>query len=318
MEKVIAFVVVRLSSLRLPRKQLRMIGDRRLIDWTIRGIKQSKYVNRIVIATTDEPESKELEEVAAEHGVEVFFYDGDVNDVVGRLNTAASFYNCEVCLLISGDCPLVWAPSLDKLVCKILHDERLDMVGFCLKDGKPPIHEGMSVYRRRCWRLADGLSDTTNLREHHFPIVKLKPELFNVGCVLDDDLFYRVKHRVSVDTVADLEFMNAVYMELRQSGKEFNMPNLVELLIEKPELMNINRDVHQMGLYERQKRALFKVRGLDNLNLLLGMAYELTKKGVGVRFMVRDDKAREMINNRGFGTLDAEVVESEFDILISG
>ena len=313
-----AFLVVRLSSSRLSQKQLRKIGDRRLIDWTIGGLKQSKLVNRIVIATADEPENRVLADVGKEHGVEVFFYSGDVNDVVGRLNKAASIYGCEICVLISGDCPLIWAPSLDKLVERILEDERLDMVNFCLKEGKSSIHEGIGVYRRKCWEAADKLSDIPELREHHFPVVKLKSELFRIGCVYDEDIFYRLKHRVSVDTIADLEFMNTVYQELKQRGVDFNMPNLVRLLIERPELMNINADVHQMGLYEKQKKALFIVRNSDNLDIFFDIAYRLTKKGIGVRFYVDDETLVNVVSERGFGVLTTEVNNSDFDILIRG
>ncbi len=318
MDKVVAFVVVRLSSIRLPRKQLRKIGDRRLIDWTMEGLKQSKLVNRIVIATADEPESRVLADVGKEHGVEVFFYSGDVNDVVGRLNKAASIYGCEICVLISGDCPLIWAPSLDELIKKMLEDKRVDFAEFCLRDGVPPIHEGMAAYRRRCWELADKLSDRPELREHQFPILKLRPEVFNTACVYDDELFYKVKHRVSVDTIADLEFMNTVYQELRQRGMDFNMPNLVKLLIEKPQLMNMNADVHQMGLYEKQKKALFIVRNSDNLDIFFDIAYRLTKKGIGVRFYVSNEALISVVDEEGFGVLAAEVDESDFDILIRG
>jgi len=314
-ENIVAFVVVRLSSSRLPRKQLKTIGDKRLIDWTIENVKKSRYINRIVIATTDEEENRSLIDVADEHHIDVFLYKGDIDDVVGRLARAAAEFDADIPILISGDCPLIWAESLDKLIKKALDDKELDAVEFCMKNGMPVIHEGMSVYRKNCWLLADKLSNKPNLREHQFPIVGLKPELFKIACVNDDELFYRIKHRVSVDTMADLEFMRTVYEELRARNMAFNMPNFVELLLEKPELMKINRDVHQIGLDEKQKRALFIVKDERNLGLFFDLANELTKKGVGVRFLTEDEHLRAKIEEKGFGIAE-KITGMKFDFKI--
>jgi len=316
-ERVVVFIVARLSSSRLPKKQLKRIGNRRLLDWTIDNVKKSRYVDDIVIATTQEEDNKPLIDIAKEQGIDVFLYDGDINDVVGRLTKAAQVYKADISILISGDCPLIWSPSLDKLIEKILSDKDLDFVGFCPKDKKSVIHEGMGVFRRKCWELADKLSDKPNLREHQFPIVGLRPDLFKADCVYDDEIFYKVKHRVSVDTLADLEFMNTVYNELEKKGKEFNMPNLVSLLLEKPYLMDINRDVHQIQLEEKQRKALILVKRQENLELLFDLAYFLTKKGVGVRFFSENRGILKLVDNKGFGVVEEPKVK-DFDLEIEG
>ncbi len=314
-ENIAAFIVARLSSSRLPGKQLKTIGNKRLIDWTIENVKKSRYINRIVIATTDEEENRPLIDVADEHNIDVFLYKGNIDNVVGRLAQAANRFDADIPILISGDCPLIWAQSLDRLIEKALADKNLDAVEFCMKNGKPVIHEGMSVYRKKCWLLADKLSNKPNLREHHFPIVGLKPELFKTECIYDDDLFYRIKHRVSVDTMADLEFIRKVYEELRARNKAFNMPNFVELLLEKPELMLINKNVHQIGLNEKQKRALFIVKDKRNLELFFDLANELTKKGVGVRFLTEDEHLRAKIEEKGFGIAE-KITGMKFDFKV--
>ena len=314
-ENIAAFIVARLSSSRLPGKQLKTIGNKRLIDWTIENVKKSRYINRIVIATTDEEGNRPLIDVADEHNIDVFLYKGNIDNVVGRLAQAANRFDADIPILISGDCPLIWAQSLDRLIEKALADKNLDAVEFCMKNGKPVIHEGMSVYRKKCWLLADKLSNKPNLREHHFPIVGLKPELFKTECIYDDDLFYRIKHRVSVDTMADLEFIRKVYEELRARNKAFNMPNFVELLLEKPELMLINKNVHQIGLNEKQKRALFIVKDKRNLELFFDLANELTKKGVGVRFLTEDEHLRAKIEEKGFGIAE-KITGMKFDFKV--
>ncbi len=303
-ERVVAFIVARLSSSRLPNKHLKSIGDRRMIDWTIHFIKQVGYLDDIVIATVNEEDNKPLIDVAKEHGVKLFWYEGDVNDVVGRLTEAAIEFKADIPILVSGDCPLIWPDAVKKRIEMISEDKELDYVGFCKKNGRYPIHSSVGVYRRKCWELADRLSDKPNLREHHFPIAGLRSDLFKAGCIECEDIFYKVSHRISVDTIADLEFMNAIFYELESKGKVFNLRNVVELLIEKPELMNINSDVHQIRIDEVPKKALFLVENRENLEIFVHLAYELTKKGVGVRFFSRNLELLKTIERKGFGVLN--------------
>ena len=315
-ENVVAFVVARLSSSRLPKKHLKKIGNKDLIDWTILNVKKSELVNKIVIATTTEEDNKPLVGKAKKHNIDIFLYDGDINDVVGRLTKAAFEYNADIPILISGDCPLIYAPSLDKLIEKMLENKELDYVGFCKRSDKPAVHEGMGVYRKKCWELADIISDKPNLREHQFPIVYLKPDMFKTDCIYDDKIFYELKHRISVDTLADLEFMKVVYSELEAKKREFNLKNAVELLIEKPYIMNINRDVHQIKLDEKQKKALFVIENPDNLELFFDLAYDLTKRGVGVRFYSQNKVVAETAEKKGFGIVD-NLYEKSFDLTIT-
>ena len=314
-ENVVAFIVARLSSSRLPKKQLKNIGDKRIIDWTIENVKKSKAVNKIVIATTYESNNMPLVDVAKEHNIDIFLYEGDINDVVGRLNRAAIKYNASIPILISGDCPLIWAKSLDKLIEKALSDKDIDAVSFSKKDSRDVIHEGMCVYRKKCWELADKISDKPNLREHQFPIIGLMPDMFKIAYVVDDDIFYKIKHRMSVDTLADLKFMNVVYNKLKEQNEEFNMQNVVELLSEKPELMDINRDVHQITIDEKQRKALFVLKNRENLDTFFNMAYELTKNGVGVRFFTENEDIVKAIDEKGFGIID-KIDKNGFNFVI--
>jgi len=303
-ERVVAFIVARLSSSRLPNKHLKAIGDRRMIDWTVHFIKQVKYLDDIVIATVDEEDNRPLIDVAKKHGIKLFWYKGEVNDVVGRLTKAAVEFEADIPVLVSGDCPLIWPDAVTKRIEKILKDKELDYIGFCEKDGRYPIHSSVGVYRRKCWELADKLSDKPNLREHHFPIVGLRGDLFKIDCIECEDIFYKVNHRISVDTIADLEFMNAVYDELKAGSREFNLKNVVELLIEKPQLMDINRDVHQIRIDEVPKKALFLIEKEESLEIFVHLAYELTKKGVGVKFFSHNPELLKAVEERGFGILE--------------
>jgi CMP-N,N'-diacetyllegionaminic acid synthase len=66
---VLALIPARGGSKGVPRKNVRAIGGKPLIAWTIEAAQQARSVSRIVVSTEDE----EIAEVARAHGAEVPF-----------------------------------------------------------------------------------------------------------------------------------------------------------------------------------------------------------------------------------------------------
>jgi spore coat polysaccharide biosynthesis protein SpsF len=310
-EKTVAFVPVRLTSSRLPAKHLKNIGDRTLIEWVLKRLKECREVDDIVICCPDEPSSRNLKPVAEANDVHLFIYEGDSEDVVGRLTAAAKIFEADICVLASGDCPLLNPATIDAMTSALRGDPEAAHVRFEPADGVWPIHEGIVISRRRLWELAERHSDTPELREHHFPVFlrNLRPDVFSGVKTLsfsDDALYYSVRQRISVDTSSDLEFMNGVYAALAGEGREFNLNNVLRLLAEKPELKEINASIVQKDLHHRTKRVMFYIPSSDNngyFSLLRAceVADALVKgHSVGAGFVVSDDGAARVLSEKGF------------------
>lgn len=306
-EKTIAFVVARLSSSRLPAKHLRKIGPKRIIDWTLDGLRQCRQIDRIVIATVAEAENEPLRELAAEQDVDCYWYQGEVDHVTTRLRNATKEYDADICLLISGDCPLIHAPAVDELISQLKADPKADYIQVPPTEaGLFPATEGIGVYRRRAWELADELSDRPELKEHQFPLIGMRPDLFkSKTCLLPPNL-YGARHRFSVDTYSDLEFMNLVYDALKAEEKNFTAPEVLQLLAERSELKTINAHVHQRLLVEDIKRLLFIVDagqeyGFGHLMRCVELAQQLVERcSYPVTFLVDDQGAARILAEKGF------------------
>jgi len=65
-----ALILARGGSQRIPRKNIKLLGGKPLIAYTIEAAKKSKYINRIIVSTDDD----EIAKVAKEYGAEVPFY----------------------------------------------------------------------------------------------------------------------------------------------------------------------------------------------------------------------------------------------------
>lgn len=309
-EKVVAFVVARLSSSRFPAKHLRVIGDKRIIDWTIGGLKQSRQIDQIVIATVAEPENEPLRQIALDEQVEFFWYEGEVDHVTTRLRKAAEAYDADICLLISGDCPLIHGPLIDHLVRDLKSEPDADFVQVSPdKEGNAPVTEGIGVYRKSAWQRGDDLSDRPELKEHQFPIISRSPEIFTpVHSILPPEC-YGVKHRLSVDTRSDLEFMNEVYRELEELSRPFALPEVIRLINNNESLRQINAHVYQRRLVERLKKALFVVDaggpfGYGHLMRCIELGHQMVERiSSPIRFMVDDPRAQEILGHHAIPAL---------------
>ncbi len=308
--KTVAFVPVRLTSTRLPVKHFKYIGDKMLLTWVVHRLRECRLIDQIAICAPGEAETEALKAFAPGHGVELFIYDGDVNDVVGRLTAAAALYEADVCVLASGDCPLLNPRTIDVMLEAIGDVDDAGYVVFEPINGAFPIHEGILVARRWMWDLADKLSDTPHLREHHFPVYvqNVYPEKFTHIRRLsfrDEEVFYSLRHRISVDTPSDLEFMNRIHDILIDKGKEFNLTNVIELIGTHPHLKEINASVHQKAYNDASGKVICYVaeapaEGNDTLLKTLAVARVLVERfGVGVRFLVQQQTTMDFLEARG-------------------
>lgn len=340
-EKVVAFVLVRLNSSRFSKKHLRQIGDRPLLQWVIDHLKESTEFDKIVITTVAEEANIPLQDFAAEQDIGCYLYEGEADHVTSRLRKAAEDYNADICVLVSGDCPLVYAPAIDSLVRHLKNNKNADHIEVLAdKFGRPPALYGIGVARKKAWQLADTLSDRPELKEHHFPIIGLRPDKFNtIQCSLDPDLYFPFI-RLFVDTWADLEFMNVLHNELTKKDKKFTLPDVLKLLQEKNELLEINAHVYQRQMIEDIKKVLFFVDaggnfGYGHLMRCLELGLQITERlSWPVAFVVDDPTAKKIIADKGikvfWGAIDrtpsqsskenkpvkVELIQTEYDLII--
>ncbi len=292
-------------------KHFRMIGEREVLSWVVLRLKQTRFVDQIVICSPNEPASEKLRAFSEREGVHLYIYKGDINDVTGRLTSAAIEFNASICIIASGDCPMISSGSIDRMVLSLKKETDAGSALFDTFDGKTQIHEGIIVSRRWLWERADALSDTPELREHHFPsfYCNVYPGKFKdvkIVRVVDKEIYYRLRHRISVDTVSDLDFLNRVYEELSVSGLDFNLANLIKLLQKTPELQKINNNVYRRGLYDKVTKILFYVHDDDDkakprlLRSLKKAEKSLTLIGAGINLLVSDNGASDMVKTKGF------------------
>ena len=108
-------IPVRVSSSRLPGKALLPIGSSNtLIEHVISRVKQSKFCNNIILATSTSEHDSILVDIARSVGVNI--YRGSLDNVFSRFQHIASRCSTDYILRINGDCPYI-DPLIIDLVC---------------------------------------------------------------------------------------------------------------------------------------------------------------------------------------------------------
>lgn len=292
---VAAVIQARMGSSRLPGKVLLPLAGKPILWHVVHRLRKCVRVDRIAIATTTLGGDDPIEEFARAEGITLV--RGPEDDVLARFAMAADVLEADVILRVTGDAPLV-DPKVADLLIGALEDAGAGYATYAPEG--IAIDEGFSPLTRRALdRLCEVAGDDPVAREHVTAYFKKHPDFVRVATITPPAA--RVfDARLSVDTPADLEFLEAVYRELGAAPGEADVEQVVALLRRRPDLLEINRHVHQKGAGEKAMSVLIRCDGGPELGLghvvrCVALADALRDRhGAAVRFAVTGDFPLEM------------------------
>lgn len=300
---VVAIIIARLSSSRLPKKHLRQLYGFPLIYHVIKRLKYSQRIDQIIIATGPKRENQELADYALLHGVESFF-DEDINDVTGRVAKAGVYFAADYIVTISGDCPLVDPSFVDEgLELLIKNNQDYIYVDHAKNDC---LHEGVGFFKLNAWLTIDKLSTTWFHKEHPGSVLKEHQGIFKGLEMIPKIDYQRHDFRMSIDTMADLNFMNEVYRELGDKDDIVDLHKVVKLIDQNPWLKQLNGHVHQKAVTEKSNTFLFithasKEIGMGHVSRSIALAIEMQETfGAKTLFYVNNvDIVSDILDKQG-------------------
>lgn len=245
-EKIIATIEARMASSRLPGKVLLPLAGKPALERLIERLKRSKYLDGIVVATTDKPSDDVIEALAKQLGVGCF--RGSEDDVLGRVLGAAQSVQADVICEITGDCPLLDWRVVDRGVEEFFAAP-LDYAANCLTPSYPLGLE-TQVFPTKILAEVDQLTQDPIDRTHVSYYIYAHPEQFRVKNWLANPEAHAPEMRLTLDEPDDLTLIDRVFSELLPSKPDFSAEDVVALLKRKPELLAINEHVRQKQIQE--------------------------------------------------------------------
>lgn len=229
--KIVITIEARMGSTRLPGKVLMPILGRPMLAYMIERLQRVSKADKIVVATTDNPNDDPIADLATNLGVGLF--RGSEEDVLDRVLSAASSANADVIVETSGDCPLIDPEVVDQVIGVYLAN-KFDFVNNGLD---------IEIFSKAVLYEVSQLTKDPIDREHVSLYIYEHPERFSF-CRLETGLPEKYQNlRLTVDTLEDFTLISKIFEELYPKDPAFSLGNVLALLDRRPELIEINRHI---------------------------------------------------------------------------
>ena len=239
--KIVCIIEARFASTRLPGKVLMPIQGETMLARVVERLRNSRTIDQIVVATSDNSADDAVEAEAINIGVPAF--RGSEEDVLDRVVGAAKAHEADIVVEVTGDCPLLDAGLVDKVVGDFLMGGA-DFVSNILPHTTP---RGTDVRVFRTGDLAEINEKSTDPADHEHVSLHFweHPERYvcrNVETNVPDEA---ATLRLTVDTEEDLEFVRGIYCELYSRNPDFTLADVLQLLEANPEMQELNQHIEQ-------------------------------------------------------------------------
>ncbi|KJJ86084.1 acylneuraminate cytidylyltransferase [Candidatus Omnitrophus magneticus] len=243
-EKIVATIEARYASTRLPGKTLLEICGKPTLELIIERLKQSKFIEEIVVATTVNPDCDAIEKLALK--LNVGCYRGSEEDVLDRVLKAGKAYNANIIVEITGDETLIDSIIIDETIEFYLKNN-YDYVSNIL-DRRYPRGLDTQVFSLKVLDKVSRLTNEPADRENVSLYIYEHPEMFKLGSVRAPEELNHPEWRWTLDTKEDFQFLKTVYSALYPNKKNFNSYDVLKFLKDNPQVVEINKSIKQKAV----------------------------------------------------------------------
>ena len=230
--KTVAIVQARMGSIRFPAKVMRLICGTPMIGLLLNRLANSKLIDQIVLATSEDPRNDPLVKYVCKLGYSV--YRGSEDDVLDRYYQAAKEAEADFVVRITGDCPLIDPVVVDEVISGFLKDK----VDYASNIEPPTYPDGLDteVFTFQALDTAWNQAKAPQEREHVTLFIRGSNNFSQVNFANATDCS---DERWTVDEPEDFELIHKVFehfsprrnfgwlevLSLRKKHPEWFMPN---------------------------------------------------------------------------------------------
>lgn len=247
MEKVktICIIQARMGSSRLPGKILMKAEGRTILENVLIRVGQSKKIDKIVVATTDQNEDNATEKLCRKIGADCF--RGSENDVLDRyFKCALKYPRFNNIVRVTGDCPLIDPKIIDEVISFFIKTKS-DYASNIAKETYP---DGMDVeiFKRKALEEAAAKAVMSSEREHVTLYIRNNPKFKKINLASPYDFSHI---RLTVDQPEDYEVIKFL---IENSKSDAGYMEYISLLTKNPKILLKNfKIVRNEGLIKSLK-----------------------------------------------------------------
>ena len=205
MTRTVASIEARMGSTRLPGKMMMMLDGTPAIAHLIGRMQQCKYLDGLIVATTENPADDAIAEWAAQNNVDCF--RGSEDDVLARVLAAQESMNADLVVELCGDTPFL-DPQVVNLAVSAFHASGCDLLTTA-RDRMLPDGQDVEIFTIQSLRDIDARCTDAYMREHVSAPFYTEPR-WQVQDFRPPGKWKRPDLRLVLDTAADANFLGAL------------------------------------------------------------------------------------------------------------
>lgn len=263
-----AIIQARTSSTRLPGKVLFELpygSGITVLQQVIRRVKQSKKIETIVVATTEDEADDAIVDIASHESVSCF--RGSKENVLERYYLAAKKHELDTVVRITSDCPCIDASLVDETIQQYLM-AKADYASISVSRTFPHglDHE---VFSFAALEKAYKNATQDYEKEHVTPyIYRSHPEKFKICVMNASEKLFDPGIRITIDTEEDYALLCLLFDILYIRNEYFDAKDIIRLFKEKPWMRLINKRIVQKRIFdtaEQEVAEALRIIGMNDL-----------------------------------------------------
>ena len=228
-------IQARMGSSRLPEKVLAKIDNKNpLLHFVLEQLKFSKFLDKIVVATTNLNEDNAIVKFLENQNIE--FFRGSSDDVLDRYYQCAKKFSFLTIVRVTSDNPLIDPIIVDKVIAKFQSD-KFDYVSNTINRTYPYGTE-VEAFSFKTLKIIWKNSKKPSEREHVTPYIYNNFEKFQTYNVENPK---NLSHfRWTVDRENDLQLVKLIISKITK--RPILMNDVLELIKKDKKLIEINKN----------------------------------------------------------------------------
>ena len=239
--KIIAVIVARNGSTRVPGKSLIEFSGEPLIWHMIRIAKQIHGISQVCLATSNLKIDDSLCKIAENENIQI--YRGDPENVLDRVYNSSKKLNADIIVYIGGDCPLL-DPTIVSDAIDFFISSKIDY----LNNYDPPTFPGgqdINIVSFDALKKAYECALAPSQRIHAFSYLTFHPtefvmSNFDYGINTPKDID---EYHWAVDYPEDIKFIEMIYDHLYQKGKIISLEQVLDLVRLNKKISKYNKKI---------------------------------------------------------------------------
>ena len=235
--KIICIVQARMGSQRLPGKVLMNGANRKpLILNLFERIKKSKYLNKIIVATTNLKKDLKIVQICKKNNIK--YFRGNHLNVLDRYYKCALKYKADTILRITADCPLLDYKFIDNFIHKYHSKKNFDYLSNTFPIRSVPKGYDLEIFDLRVLEKSAKNAKTKYDKEHVTPYIKKNHKKFNILKIDFKNSFKN--YRLTLDYIEDYILIKNIFDALYSKNKYFELKDVIKYL-KKNSISRINK-----------------------------------------------------------------------------